>query len=81
MTADEGKFIKLQLSTLDIATSWTCEDDAIIIHDGETAAAPVLAKICGNDRNSVGDLTSSTKHLYVLFGSSGENKNGYKEKF
>jgi len=53
LTASPGKFMEIKFLDFDLAESWTCEEDAVIIHDGKDATAPLLAKICGNDLASL----------------------------
>ena len=77
-TASAGNFIKVQLTDFDLAESWTCDEDSIIIHDGLNAAAPILAKICGNDIDALPEIISSTRHLYIIFSSYIKTRRGYR---
>ena len=77
MTASPGNYIELTIVQVDMPASPACEEDMIIIHDGSTAAEPVLARMCGSQSKSV-VFKSSGQTLYVLFGSAPTNRNGFK---
>ena len=50
-----------------VLDSVLCEKDAIIVHDGINAGAPLLKKICG--RKSKVTVTSTSNKLFVIFSS------------
>ena len=77
MTASPGRYIELTIGSVDMPATPACEEDMIIIHDGKTAASPVLARVCGR-QNKFMVFKSSGQELYVLFGSSPVAKNGFK---
>ena len=59
-----------------------CPEDALIVHDGETAGAPVLATICGSHAKSK-TITGTTNKLFIMFASTKQKKNakGFQVKF
>ena len=77
MTAAKGKYIELTITQVDMPATVACEEDSIIIHDGTTGAAPVIARICGKQTKSI-VFTSSTQTLYVLFDSAPIRRNGFR---
>ena len=65
LTASAGKYVELTLEVVDMFESYTCEDDAIIVHDGENAMADQWSGICGQKTNY--KITSTGQSLYVIF--------------
>lgn len=77
---------------VDLYDSYTCEDDAIIIHDGNSPKEPAWRGICGQKSNI--KITSTGQSLYVIFATEPgwfpgknpeyekrKNKRGFKASF
>ena len=72
ITAPKDKYVSISFTDFVIKSSWTCEEDALIIHDGEDATAPQLAKLCG-DMSEIDDFPSQGCKLEHKLSSCSES--------
>ncbi|CAG5105491.1 Oidioi.mRNA.OKI2018_I69.chr1.g2173.t1.cds [Oikopleura dioica] len=92
LTARKGAFVELTFDVVDLYESYTCEDDAIIVHDGDSPKAQAWRGICGQKTNL--KITSTGQSLYVIFATEPgwfpgknpeyekrKNKRGFKASF
>ncbi|CAK8675733.1 unnamed protein product [Clavelina lepadiformis] len=82
ITAPKGRYVSITFRDIDIADSELCQNDAIHIHDGKDAAAPVMQTICGKKSDDI-NIVSSGRNLFIIFTSdtSRDANTGFRAVF
>ncbi|XP_019619961.1 PREDICTED: cubilin-like [Branchiostoma belcheri] len=79
ISVSPGKVVAISFSAMDIEPHHRCGYDAVVVHDGSTAAFPVKARLCGNSADRV--LTTGSD-AFVFFTTDGSvTKPGFSASF
>ncbi|XP_071108101.1 bone morphogenetic protein 1-like [Haliotis cracherodii] len=75
-----GTSVLLQVVEMDIEYSNGCQDDSLMVFDGNSTSSPLLATLCGNIKHS--PIRSSGNELFILFESDSTiEASGYSLKW
>ncbi|XP_063063043.1 cubilin [Engraulis encrasicolus] len=80
ISVDEGHRVLFNFTDLDIERHSNCSYDYVAIHDGPTAASPLLALVCGTER--LPPISSSGNTIHVRFRSDNSRQHrGFSAQF
>ncbi|KAL2085662.1 hypothetical protein ACEWY4_018982 [Coilia grayii] len=80
ISVDESHRVLFNFTDLDIERNVNCTYDYVAIHDGPTAAFPLLAKVCGTERPAPISATGNVIHVRFRSDSSRTHR-GFSAQF